>query len=341
MYIQGEKIMDKKAYEIVNKNLLTNLYIHKKMGLPKIQKYMQDQYNITVSTGFLVNRCKEHNIKLRTSSEGRRAWDDNCLDYNKSFLDFKTKEWIDGFLIGDGSASFTHSTKVARLSCGVQYKEFCEYMRSGFLNYNATGIKYYASSQNGKGSKGTYDFRTRNHPDLYKHSIRWYGDATKKRLVPEDAIITPISTMLWYLGDGTVITKNNTTVVRLSTDSFYKEGIEEILIPKLKEHDIDCTRTSENRIRVISKGIPAFFNFIGRSSPIRCYDYKFNLPEWRFESKRLSHVASDLNVGYNRLLHLVQKGKIPCYRASEKGRPRLFPEHIKIAQELINSGDLY
>ena len=109
----------------------------------------------------------------------------------------------------------------------------------------------------------------------------------------------------------------------------------------MKNYDIDCTRTEENRIRVTAKGVPGFFNLIGRTSPIKCYDYKFKLPEWRFSAKRMKDVANELGVSYNRLSHLVKTGRLQCYRASKKGRPRMLPEHIESAKTLIKSGELY
>ena len=120
-----------------------------------------------------------------------------------------------------------------------------------------------------------------------------------------------------------------------------KKQVEDILVFKLKNLGIDCYRNNENRINVSAKGIPAFFDFIGRSSPVKCYDYKFALPTWRFESKRMKQVSQELHVDYDRLTYLVKLGTIPCYRASEKGRPRLLPEHIEIAKELIIKGILY
>jgi len=331
--------MDKIAYDICSKEYLTELYESKKYGLPKIQADILQKIGIKVSTGFLCNRLSENGIKLRTSSQARRVVA-KSLDWDKSFLTEEQIESVDGFLIGDGYAHVIHDKKISRFSCGVEHKEFSSYMRSFFLSYDPSELKYYPSSSGT--SSGTWDFRTRYHPDLYIGGSRWYPPGMKKS-VPDDVRITPTSVMMWYLGDGTVIVNNkvNTIILRLSTDCFKREQVEDILIAKLRHMGIDCHRNNENRINVSAKGIPAFFDFIGRSSPVKCYDYKFALPVWRFESKRIKTISQELSVDYNRLLHLVQSGKIPCYRASEKGRPRLLPEHIEIAKELIKTGDLY
>lgn len=332
--------------DFVSQKLMKECYADMKMGLSAIQKKLQEQHDITVSVGFLANRLTEYNIARRSSSESRRIVA-GTPDWDRSFLSENIIEWIDGFLIGDGGAGVNYNRKIARLGCGVVYEEFCSYLVSGLTPYLPSIPKYSppsvcpSSAAFGSDTKGTYASRTRYHPDLYKIASRWYPEHVHGKRVPEDVRITSTSVMLWYLGDGTVVQGDNTCVIRLSTDSFPKEQIEEILMPRLKSYGIDCVRTSENRIRVVAKGIPAFFNLIGRTSPIKCYNYKFNLPEWRFEAKRMSEVANDLGVSYNRLSYLVKKGKIGCYRASEKGRPRMLPEHIKQAKELIAAGELY
>jgi hypothetical protein len=144
--------------------------------------------------------------------------------------------------------------------------------------------------------------------------------------------------MLWYLGDGTLVQEGTSLALRISTDSFLPEKVE-FLVSRLREKGIDCHRNNENRIYVEAKGIPAFFDFIGKKSPIKCYDYKFDLPEWRFKAKRMRQVATDLGVDYQRLAYLVKIGKVKAYRASENGKPRFMPEHIEEIKRMISAGD--
>lgn len=157
----------------------------------------------------------------------------------------------------------------------------------------------------------------------------------QKKQPPNDVRITPRSVMMWYLGDGSCVQTNNTVVIRLSTDGFDKERVE-FLADKMKEKGIDCYRNGDNRIQIKTTAVPAFFKFIGKESPIKCYDYKFDLPEWRFEAKRMKAVADELGIDYHQLAHLVKIGKIPCYRASEKGRPIFLPEHIEVVKKAFS-----
>jgi len=330
--------MDSKAYELANKEYMVKMYVQEKMGLSAIQKKFKEQFGMEVSVGFLSNRLNEFSIYRRTSSESRRIVA-NSLDWDKTFLTEPIIESIDGFLIGDGSARVSHDKQIARMSCGVQHKEFAEYMRSFFLIYDARELKYYPD-KSGR-SSGTWQFGTKYHPDLYKRASLWYPSNEPRKVVPVDVRITPTSVMLWYLGDGTLSHRDDACSITLSTDAFKKNDIESILIPKLELLGIASHRTNENRVRIDARSIPQFFDFIGRTSPITCYSYKFNLPEWRFEAIRMSEAAKILNVDYGRLSYMVKIGRQPCYRIKEKGRPRFLPEHLEVSKSLILSGELF
>lgn len=313
--------------DLLTTDFFTHYYINKKMSYPKIREMLVEQgYNIHVGT--LHTYAKRLGIG-RTISESVRT-----LDYNQSFLTEGVMESVDGFLLGDGNiAPYKQS---ARARCGVEHEKFCEYLMNQFDYYKPVTKSYCSDSMK---SGVLWAGHTKFHPDLYEQYKRWYPDGGKKQ-PPNDVRITPKSVMMWYLGDGSVVQKNNAIMLRLSTDGFDK-GKVEFLAEKLKEKGILCHRNGDNRIQVEARGIPAFFDFIGRKSPIECYNYKFELPEWRFESRRMKDVANELGVSYNRLSHLVKTGRLECYRASEKGRPRMMPEHIEKAKVLIASGDLY
>ena len=250
------------------------------------------------------------------------------------------KEHIDGFLLGDGGIQIDKRMKAnkARAICGLEHEEFCRYLIKPF----GGNVRKYNDKKMKQGFR--WQGFSKFTEELYKQYLRWYPEQDGKRLkqVPEDVELTPTSIMMWYLGDGSLVTPedHSSVVLRLSTDGFRHRGVEH-LVSKLNDMGILCHRNNENRIVMDSRGIPAFFDFIGRKSPVSCYDYKFALPEWRFESKRMKEVAEELGVNYNRLAHLVKIGKIETYRLSENGRPRFLPEHIKICREMIKSGELY
>jgi len=328
-------------------NLLTRTffeknYIEKRMSYPQIQKMLKEQgYNI--HPGTLYKYAKKYNIG-RNSSEAKRIKDPYSLDYNKTYITNGMVSYLDGFLLGDGGIQFSRNTPdnhVARLSLGVEFEEFAKYLLYHFKNLGVKIKKRYTDKMN---QGFIFSCSTRFHPDIYKQYIRWYPETNGKyrtKQPPEDVRITPKSVMAWYLGDGSLVIKEKTIVVRLATDGFLPEK-NIMLSNKLREKGIRCHRNKFNRIFIEARGVPAFFNFIGRESPISpIYDHKFNLPFWRFESKRMKEVSDELNINYERLSYLVKKNKIPCFRLSLKGRPRFLPKHIKKIKGLIKSGELY
>lgn len=251
------------------------------------------------------------------------------------------KEYVDGFLLGDGGLGVDGRTKMktARASCGLEYEEFCKYL-IGFFDGT---VKKYKDHHMKQGFR--FDGRTGYSKEWREQYTRWYPegqDGKRLKQVPEDVVISPTSVMMWYLGDGSVVHPKDDSkiMLRISTDGFKKEGVE-LLVEKLNNIGIVCHRNNDNRVQIKARGIPAFFNYIGRTSPVKCYNYKFDLPEWRFESKRMREVAEQLGVDYQRLAYFVKIGRIETYRLTDKGRPRFLPKHIKRAEELIKNGELY
>ncbi|MES1987781.1 MAG: FtsX-like permease family protein [Pseudomonadota bacterium] len=88
-------------------------------------------------------------------------------------------------------------------------------------------------------------------------------------------------------------------------------------------------------------GVKQFFELIGRVSPVECYKYKFDIPSWRFDCMRASQVAFMLSVSLSRLQYLIKIKKVPVFRASPKGRPRLNEESIEMCRILIEEEELY
>ena len=324
---------------LLTKDFFEEYYINKKMSYPQIKEMLKTQGH-NIHNGTLHKYAKSVGIG-RGASEARRNWDPDSLDYNKIYMDEEMLNWLDGFCLGDGGISPNKNTSVARFSCGVEYEEFANYLMMPFITLGAKVKKRNSEAMN---QGFIFNGVTRVHPEIYKQYLRWYPEVKegiRGKQPPDDIRITKESVQSWFLGDGNLRVTNNTIGVQLSTDGFTKER-NEMLVDKLREKGIKCHRNNENRIKVETKGIPAFYDFIGRKSPISCYNYKFDrVPEFRFTSKRMREVADELNINYDRLSYFVKIGKINSYRISEKGRPRFLKEHIEQAKELIKTGELY
>jgi len=315
-----------KYTDILTKDFFEKHYVSQKMSYSKIRDMLFSLgYNIHIST--LRKYANKFDIG-RSVSEASRS-----LDYDQSYLTEEIIEMVDGFLLGDGHISKNNT--VARLSCGLQYEEFAKYLMKGFQSYSTSVDRY---KDAGMSSGFQWQGRTRFHPDLFLQYQRWYHDSKKQP--PNDVRITAKSVMMWYLGDGSIVHGKNTVTLRLATDGFLPEKVE-FLAEQLNSAGITCYRNNDNRVQINAIGVPAFFDFIGKESPVECYRYKFNLPEWRFEAKRMREVADELGVSYNRLAYFVKTGKVPIMRLSENGKPRFLAEHIEVARKLIVTGELY
>ena len=317
--------------EILNQLFFDKYYVDMQMSFPAISKMFYDR-GTPISISTLCKYAKKFNIS-RSVSEGKRLSQDIYLDYKQTFINESIIEYIDGFLLGDGHIDLSSSkqTLVARLTCGLAYQEFCEYLMLFFNTYNSSCTPY----KDKKMSSGIqWQGRTSFHPDLYIQHERWYPQ-NKKKQPPQDVRLTPTSVLLWYLGDGSQVQSGNSISIRLSTDGFSPKN-NEFLVKKLNELGILCHRNNDNRIYIEAKGIPSFFNFIGKESPIECYKYKFDLPEWRFASKRMREVAEELKIDYNKLSYWVKTKKVSCFRITPNSKPRFLPKHIQEIKRFVS-----
>jgi len=328
--------------KIQDEKKLYDAYVVNKMSINEISANSKELFGIKVGNATIFHSLKRMGIETRSKSESvSRAM---CqLDIDKAFMTEKIIEWVDGFLLGDGRIGYTLSKGIvrgARFSIGVLHKEFCEYAMSNFLDYRPSEAK-----QSGTISKRCphlmWGSATLSHPDIAKQAERWYRGKGKKTRVPTDVRITPDSVRLWYLGDGSFFydTIRNCSALRLATCSFFPEDIDYILIPKLVSLGIACKRLeSKNDIQILPASAGAFFNFIGKKSPIRCYDYKFDVPDWMFKIRLVDIVKNDQErwrAAYN-----IRKGCIQC-TSSPGGRMFLFePEQAKKLRDFLDKTNL-
>jgi hypothetical protein len=323
---------------LLTKEFFEQRYVNESLSFPKIKELLQSQGH-NIATGTIYKYAKKLKIG-RSPSDARRRLFKEYIDYNVTYMNEEMLECLDGFLLGDGNISISRShVKTARATCGVQFEEFCRYLMSWSTPYFPT-IKSYKLLSMSSGM--VWNGRTKFHPDFFKQYSRWYTsnlEGEKEKQPPDDVRITPKSVMLWYLGDGSVVQQNNTITLRLSTDAFSTESVE-FLAQKLTGIGIKSHRNNDNRILVETRYIPAFFDFIGKKSPVRCYDYKFALPEWRFTAKRMKDVAKEIGITYNRLSYYVKIKKVPFIRVSQKGKPCFLENQVEIINKMHLAGEI-
>ena len=301
---------------------LEEYYVSKKMSTVDIEKNSMSLFGFYVSRGTIYKTLIKHSINVRNKSVSiSRAM--STLNIDKSYLTEELMEWIDGFNLGDGYIKFRKGYSNARFIISSSTKKWTEYAMSYFGSYDMSIPKCYQKIDI-KHPNPIWESRTKSHPDIIGQARRWYPDG--KKHVPEDVRITPISILLWYLGDGSFSYTNegNIARVRLATCSFDIEEVEGILIPKLKRLGLRCKRNkSKNDIRICSDSIRKFFDIIGYESPVSEYQYKFDIPEW-LKLIRLSDIVKNDREKW-RAQYYYKSGQVECIK-SPGGKMLLFTE---------------
>jgi len=298
------------------------MYLQENLSTTEISKLSIERLGSQLSNGQVYRLLKKNNIPMRSLSDSVSI-SRSILDQSIQLMDDKTVSWADGFLLGDGSASVDSRTQkiTARFSIGSLHEEWATYGISGFKQFQPSTAKP-TKTIDKKHPSPTWMCRTLSHPDITKQYHRWYPNGTKK--VPYDVRITHTSVLLWYLGDGSICSdiESNYSAVRLATCSFSIQDIEDILIPKLKAVGIESVREkSKNDIRIRTSSIGSFFDFIGHTSPIQCYNYKFDVPSWLYLN-RLEDIAKNKKERWRAIYH-IKKGNIQC-TSSPGGKMFLF-----------------
>jgi hypothetical protein len=286
--------MKKKSYSVEYIEKLRNAYIIEKKSTTEIAKDSVNIFGMSISPATIYKDIVNNNIPLRSKAESV-SMATGELDKSKVYMTENLLEWVDGLMLGDGYINFKKPLyTTSRFRIDSSSKEWVIYALSKFLDYKPSEPKVYSKISE-KCPNEIWMATTLTHPDITTQARRWYSGSNQTKKIPVDVRITPISVMLWYLGDGSFHYEpdGNMSILRLATCAFDKVDLETIVIPKLKAHKIDCyVDDYKNDIHIRAESIKDFFNFIGWKSPISCYDHKFAVPEW-LKLTRLSEIVDN------------------------------------------------
>lgn len=316
--------------------ILRKMYLEEKLSTVDIEEQSVERFGFYVSRGTIYKTMVKNQIIARCKSESVSRGK-STLDIDTSFVTEETIEWVDGLMLGDGYINFDNNYQGARYRIGSSAKEWAEYAMLKLSAYDPSKAETFNSICERRPNP-IWESSTKTHPDIVIQARRWYGGINETKKIPLDCCITPASVMLWYLGDGsfTYTKDGNIPQLRLATCAFDIMDIENILMPKLKDHGINTTRyTSKNDIHICSESIKDFFNFIGWKSPIACYDHKFDIPEW-LKLIRLSEIVKDDKEKW-RAQYYYKQGIIECSK-SPGGKMLLFTREqaAKLREKLWN-----
>ena len=153
--------------------------------------------------------------------------------------------------------------------------------------------------------------------------------------------------MVWYLGDGSLCEDRS---ICIYTNSFVKEDVKYLSI---KLNDVGIINKvylipragtylkNYYTIRISSRDISFFFKYIGSKSPINCYNYKFDFPEWFPGSLRISRITELYNFNRWNVQKIVKNLHGAEHRISPRGRiwipetflPRIIQELKKVKEK--------
>lgn len=259
----------KKRLDVKNKDVY-DLYFKQKLSCNKVASILK------CDRSTVKDRIKNMGLSVRNWSMSEHVSKGMEVNVDLS-MDFIHR--IEGEMLGDGclnpvkkQAYYSHSTAIYR-------KEYLEWLKSVF---DENGIPTAKISE--RRDKPEYQFRSLSIKPFMYMFRNWYipneNYVKTSRLFkhrkyikspPVDLIITPKTLLHWYIGDG-----KQTNGIILATCGFSKQAVEFLRYRLLEDLNIVSSRTTDNCIRIPKWCAIEVLDMIG-SSPVRCYDYKWNM----------------------------------------------------------------
>jgi DNA-binding MarR family transcriptional regulator len=199
------------------------------------------------------------------------------------------KEFIDGSLLGDacvyrGENKYNPVFKILRQTKDIDYLKWQFEFMKDFCSTEIHNNKYFDKRTN-KYYYRSYFF-TRNLKLLNEVRDRWY--VNRKKIVPKDLVLTPLTLAIWFCDDGCITTPNlpYRFELKLATQAFTKEeveflasSLEDLLDEKFMIHrDNSCflLKGNDNATRAFLSKIDGYISgFMDRKANI-----------WRADSAR-------------------------------------------------------
>jgi len=249
--------------EIPPKSLLEQYYLQEKMTQQEIADILK------VSQRVLRGWFSAYNIPTRSVSERL-----HIRQANHIALSDEARQFIDGDLLGDGGlrGSSVYSAALYHSQSSRGFSEWLVKKLEGFGFEIPNGIQKIITYRKGK-RLFSYRFITRFYVELRPLLKRFYPNGEK--IVPPDIDLSPLSVLLWYLGDGGM--SRIYSAITLATCCFSMSDIE-LLRRKLQKIGFDARYVpSNNLLSIKSASVADFLTYIG-DYPIDLngvYDYKF------------------------------------------------------------------
>ena len=189
------------------------------------------------------------------------------------------KEVLVGLLLGDGCLERAKNSTGARLkvSQGGNQHEFVEWLYEVFKDFVQTPPRLKQTNRNGR-SHSEVVFNTLTHSDFKNFYEMFYP--TGKKIIPESIshFLTPIAFAVWFMGDGSVKSKECRGRI-LNTQSFNRTEIERLIVILKDKFDLKSSiRTQKDGLQIyISAKSADILNAILRDKILPSFYYKLPL----------------------------------------------------------------
>lgn len=265
---------------IIDKDELIQKYVNEKLSQKACAKYFG------CSPDTIVANLKDYDIP--SHKPGSWSKSKTIMNLNDEMLQI-----IDGSMLGDGCLYLHKHCTNALFAYASKSYQHVEYVTKPFMEYSYNeGIKEVVvhDLRTNKDYK-RYTFRTVVSETLTDQYNRWYKNGVKH--IPDDLVLTPLTCLIWYIGDGCLSGSNKTTSqeIKFATDCFEKDELEKIILPQLQKFNPILSRNGTSKtgkenyqIRIKPKEkVIEFLNYIGEC-PFEEYQYKWEIKERKIPS---------------------------------------------------------
>lgn len=213
---------------------------------------------------------------------------------------------MNGELLGDGGLIVYKRQGSFRESVGFDKKEWAAYLIDIIKDNNIPiiGDKLYLRKPCGKSRKHTWSFGTLNTIELGDLHNIWYtpnksfspgkpaGFDNRKfiKVVPSCLILTPISLLHWYVGDGS---PSNTGNCIIHTQGFTWEQVEFLRFRLKQDLNVLTAHYQNNTISIPRREYEKMLEIIG-PCPVECYEYKWKIPHTKCRKNRKVNFSIDM-----------------------------------------------
>jgi len=176
-------------------------------------------------------------------------------------LNIDALEFINGELLGDGHLTYHSNRAGSQYMCSSKYREYLEWLSDKF---NSFGIEQSGKIRFIQNKFGTaWNYSSKSYVDLKDIRLKWYPNGKKR--IPKDLELTPTTMRQWFIGDGNLYyIAGKYPITRFATYGYPQEDVE-LLVRKINDLGIKCSRYPSDNCIGISRGyIGQFYNYMAK-----------------------------------------------------------------------------